>query len=503
MDRKLSQIEAVPNSTQEYAHASPIQTDAHTYTESLPNTHTERGVPVYANSTQIKKPVQGPEQHVLNLAEESKIVAQQDALKADSSIHRSCQYSASALNIRQRRRSQQSVTHKPTIMSLSMPFMLESSQVVQDEDFPEYESADRCLAIQIESGVSLDINSPGDSTCTTSSTPNVSLCQIEEDTNKPDIYAHTNTSSAHNERLVLGEKAHFLCNKWYPVTLIMSSVSTLPFLIPTFLWQWDEHTVPIVSLSTVSLLLSFFQYFAFLVGIYRYRDYSLIKARGLMFTIVMMASAAALMLMSYMSVLLYSGVLTGGITVHTENVADLPVHLKLPNAILMCIIRVIQTFFMAVLTGRLAVVYTLFVSKDRVKTFSRKKVRWLFWRPVVILVSISVLVLLPYLGFTIAWYYAGEQPWLEDAFHFSFLVAMWTMMVVRGSAFLFYAWKCREVDLVFSDYAQNYRAGVLDTLLMLIVCIVWTVDEVGANAVVILQISAQVCMCTRMYTRSL
>eukprot|EP01134_Creolimax_fragrantissima_P008359 CFRG8359T1 len=307
----------------------------------------------------------------------------------------------------------------------------------------------------------------------------------------PDIWMNSNIKDDTLQRRELGEEAHLLSSKFYPLFLFVSCLPTLPFLVPVFFWNLNEYRIRIIWMSTASFILNFGFICLFSYYIVKFRNFPMLKARGKTFTVTLLVSASLQLLSSYLTVLLYTGVFTGQF--FEGDVLNMPNDMTLPNAFLMVVVRLVQTLFMGVLTGRLAVFYTLFVSRKRTKIFSAKEITWLFWRPVVFLLLLSVIVLIPYVVFTIT-YVINHIEWEEDVFKWSFIAAMWIMAIVRGIAFFWYAWRVKDIELIFSDYTQNYRAGVLDFFLMMASCIVWTVVGIEASSVAILQISAQIAV---------
>lgn len=66
------------------------------------------------------------------------------------------------------------------------------------------------------------------------------------------------------------------------------------------------------------------------------------------------------------------------------------------------------------------------------------------------------------------------------------------MIISRVIVFAYFVWKVRNVNILFSDYAQNIRAGIIDSCAMVALSIVWIVLNLSVNSIIAYQFCYQV-----------
>lgn len=284
-----------------------------------------------------------------------------------------------------------------------------------------------------------------------------------------------------------GDKAQKKSKLWYIPTFMVSIVPSVPLLV-SIPFVYNQRTIiyPLIVSSYVMVMVLVAMSWYLLC---KYKEYPVMKARGK--TFIDTIHLSTFMLLTFNFALLIVFIESVNSTEDsTVEVVDISEAYFLPFILLLCMSRLARTIFLTSMISRLYVVYKIF-QKGTFATITKKKVTKYFRRPMYIFLGVQLLLIIPLIVLSVLGFVTKKSSY-DKSINVAYLTAMWVMIVVRGMAIAYFIWKVRNVNTLFSDYAQNIRAGIVDLLAMISIAAVWTTMDLSPNSIIASQFCYQV-----------
>eukprot|EP01134_Creolimax_fragrantissima_P005649 CFRG5649T1 len=287
-----------------------------------------------------------------------------------------------------------------------------------------------------------------------------------------EIHQYSNVKEERNYLRIHGAESAKRSDQYFIPNVALALMLSLPFIIAA--WCLDFPSVDVLILSTVPYVLNLSTQIAYATCLYHYRNSVLIRSRGntfllTLFPSVMILTTATYTVMVYMWYLYYSGQLSDS----NASIASMSKHDGVWLLVVISVGRLAQTVFMASLSGRLSVFYHIFV-KSPTRVLPPRKIRWIYWKPIIWLIILQIIVTIPYIITTTLTITDSSTSDLSNLTEAMVVAGMWIMALARGLLFLWFGIKTRHVEALYSDFHQNLRAGVLEVLIMISVSTIWT-----------------------------